>query len=47
MIVPYHIGSFTKMRRILEPRYVSNVYKRGCGTDAWIVLKSCLCVLYV
>lgn len=44
MIVPYHIGSFTKMRRILEPRYV---YKRGCGTDAWIVLKSCLCVLYV
>lgn len=43
MIVPYHIGSFTKIR-ILEPRYV---YKRGCGTDAWIVLKSCLCVLYV
>lgn len=30
MIVPYHIGSFTKMRRILEPRYV---YKRGCSTD--------------
>lgn len=25
MIVPYHIGSFTKMRRILEPRYVYNV----------------------